>query len=270
MGEEHRRYNSRGGFTLVELAIVIVVIALIITSLLIGASLIRTARIQSIASDTNKFLSGISTFIVKYDFVPGDFPNAESYWGSDVNCPDTPTNSDPKIATCNGNGDGKIRTHELVPEQHYEIFRAWQHLSNAGMISGIYTGVSATDPNVAIADHVIGLNCPSSKINGGGYTIAYHSPGGSLPWPGIMGNLIQFGVKAPTNATYMPIITPLESYSIDTKIDDGRPGKGIVSSNNVAIIDPSYDCVTTADPETARYNFSNTDHDCSLAFKTGL
>ena len=49
-----RDTNSRAGFTLVELAIVLVIIGLIIGGVLVGQDLIKAATIRSTVSDLEK------------------------------------------------------------------------------------------------------------------------------------------------------------------------------------------------------------------------
>lgn len=81
------------------------------------------------------------------------------------------TNRIAKSATCNGDGNGQIGGNSP------ESFRLWQHLADAGLIEGSYSGV--TGPNTA-GDHDPGIN--SMKLRMGGPTTGlsvYYS--GSIP-----------------------------------------------------------------------------------------
>src|SRR5260370_12356418 len=89
----------QSGFTLLELSMVLVIIGLIIGGITVGANLIRAGQLQSVTKDVERFQQAILDFRDKYQSLPGDMPNAESFWGSDSSCPPhTPLG--PKTATC--------------------------------------------------------------------------------------------------------------------------------------------------------------------------
>src|SRR5688572_2241904 len=92
----------RAGFTLIELAIVLVVVGLVTGGIIMGKELIRQSELQSVISDIEHYERAINGFYAKYNYFPGDLPNAEDYWGSDTNCPNTAENNVAKRATCNG------------------------------------------------------------------------------------------------------------------------------------------------------------------------
>ena len=60
------------GFTLVELAIVLVVIGLILGMAFKGKDLIDGAKVKNLAAQYNKVVAGANTFYEKYGFYPGD------------------------------------------------------------------------------------------------------------------------------------------------------------------------------------------------------
>ncbi len=60
------------GFTLVELAIVLVIIGLILGMAFKGTDLIDGAKVKNLAAQYNKFVAGFNTFYEKYGFYPGD------------------------------------------------------------------------------------------------------------------------------------------------------------------------------------------------------
>lgn len=69
--------RNNKGFTLVELAIVLVVIGLILGMAFKGKDLIDGAKVKSLAAQYNKVVAGANTFYEKYGFYPGDgCPNA--------------------------------------------------------------------------------------------------------------------------------------------------------------------------------------------------
>ena len=66
--------DQKGGFTLVELSIVLVIIGLLIGGILVGQSMITTAKITAVASQIQQFDAGVMTFKAKYNSLPGDSP----------------------------------------------------------------------------------------------------------------------------------------------------------------------------------------------------
>jgi prepilin-type N-terminal cleavage/methylation domain-containing protein len=137
--------DSRQAFTLVELSIVLVILGLLVGGVLSGQSLIRAAELRSITSDLSKYMAATHAFRDKYFSLPGDMTNATQFWGvlagtgSDTTCQNTASTSK---ATCNGDGDGSLlSTIGGTAYSSYENFRYWQHLANAGLIEGLYTGL---------------------------------------------------------------------------------------------------------------------------------
>ena len=94
--------KKTSAFTLIELSIVLVIIGLIVGGVLVGQDLIVAAKNRALLSQVEEIDTAINTFRLKYNGLPGDLNNAESFWGSDASCPTTPTNTVPKEATCNG------------------------------------------------------------------------------------------------------------------------------------------------------------------------
>lgn len=71
------------GFTLVEIAIVIVIIGLIIGGVVGGQSLIQSTKRNSVIKEYNSFKIAINAFKLEYDSLPGDMRDATDYWGTD-------------------------------------------------------------------------------------------------------------------------------------------------------------------------------------------
>src|ERR1700685_2222580 len=63
---------GRGGFTLIEMSIVLVVIGLVVGGVLVGQDLIRAAYIRAQISQIEKFNTAVNTFYGKYQALPGD------------------------------------------------------------------------------------------------------------------------------------------------------------------------------------------------------
>ena len=92
--------------------------------------------------------------------------------------------------------------------------------------------------------------------------------GAAWAFNGVYNNFLSFGLPVANADPYTPILTTSEMLALDKKIDDGKPGTGIL----VSILRPCVvkaDGVTTAtsaDTNTAIYNLSATGKQCSLYF----
>jgi hypothetical protein len=190
--------------------------------------------------------------------------DATSYWGADTGCPGTAANTDPKIPTCNGDGNGKIGSWLYGPL--YEFFRAWQQLANAGFIQGAYTGVAGSGSGYHA---IIGSNVPPSQIEKAGFELAYvgiHA--GDAAWfAANYGHVILFGSVAPNYGTYAAALTTQDAYNLDKKIDDSLPAYGKIMTFKNAL---TPGCNTSDTPASSAYALSTTtSRPCSLIFKMG-
>lgn len=260
------RRHSQAGFSLIEMAVVLAIIALLAGSVLALQNYLRATELKSIMIDVERFKSMFLQFQDRYKALPGDLPDATNYWGAahaDFNtCKTTVSNSK---ATCNGDGNGTISTWGTATT-YYERYRAWQQLSNAGFIEGNYTGVQGAG---GASEARIAVNTPASEVNGGGFSLRYHPLGfADANWfASTYHHLVVFGGFVTADTTNAPMVTPLEANDIDQKIDDGRPGAGLVmgfTSN----FQPN--CVSTNVVATAAYVLANTDQECALIFKLGF
>lgn len=120
--------SQQKGFTLVEIAIVLVIIGLLLGGVLKGQELITQAKIKNVANDLNGMAAAIYGYQDRYKKFPGDDDQAESRWTSP--------------ATKNGNGNGavggsvKALLECASTDKDLENCRFWQHLRLAGFVAG--------------------------------------------------------------------------------------------------------------------------------------
>ena len=121
--------NSQGGFTLVEIAIVLVIIGLLLGGVLKGQELITQAKIRNVANDLNGMSAAVYGYQDRYKTFPGDDNDAAARW----------TNP----ATVSGNGDGAVgaANNAAVIDcagagANGENCRFWQHLRLSGFVGG--------------------------------------------------------------------------------------------------------------------------------------
>jgi prepilin-type N-terminal cleavage/methylation domain-containing protein len=206
--------RSEQGFTLVELAIVMIIIGLLIGGILKGQELIANARIASTVAQVKGIDAATTTFRDKYDALPGDMANATTR---------LPTNACGGGACPNG-GDGNNRLSNaplVVPTG--EGIEFFQHLAAADLIGGI----SFNNPGAW------GGIYPEANI-AGGFVPGYFG-GGALGANGTApaGHYLSL-VLSPTIASADNTLTPNQAQRIDTKLDDGSSDSGSVFSSTVA------------------------------------
>jgi prepilin-type N-terminal cleavage/methylation domain-containing protein len=66
------KYLKERGFTLVEMAIVLVIIGLLLGAVLRGSQLVRNARVKALANDLRGYYAAVYTFMDKNGRLPGD------------------------------------------------------------------------------------------------------------------------------------------------------------------------------------------------------
>lgn len=191
---------SKTGFTLIEMSLVLVIIALLVAMITAGTSLLEQSKLTSVVSDINKFKTAIDNFKQKYSSLPGDMIDASNEWSG---CDSTDN------TYCNGNGNGRISSINANTDERY---RFWQHLELAGQIKGHFTGRAGSGT-------VIDTNVPGSRISGAGFFAEYVT----LASPSKAGNSIRIGTGSLMDNS---ILTPVNAQTIDEKIDDGLANSG--------------------------------------------
>ena len=203
------------GFSLVELSIVLVILGLLVGGVLSGQSLIRASELRAVTTEIARYQTAVYTFRDKYFAIPGDMPNATSFWGNadtganGGECAAPLTDAGTGTQTCNGNGSGMFDTPS-------EERRVWQHLASAGLIEGSYSGVGAL--------MVAGVNVPTSKLTNNSYRYL-----GEVPLYGktAAGNALRVGrISSGYFGNDEGVLKAEEAWNIDKKQDDGLADSG--------------------------------------------
>lgn len=262
--------TSRSAFTILELSVVLVIIGLIIGGIMGGRAMLRSSQVNKVATDVAAYRGASDQFYQQYEWLPGDIPTAVQIWGRadagtdlTVNCT-TVNVVGAGTATCNGNGDGQITESASFPELH----RAWQHMANAGYLTGSYSGVSGAGHAVS---HVVpGVNAPLGPWRRTGYTYTNFGlitgNGNVNYFDGDYREVFMFGGTSDTY-TNNNVLTGREAFDIDTKYDDGLPARGnIVTYKGTGVNNMSRACASTNVQSTAIYQRNSNDPRCVLMF----
>jgi len=188
--------KKQGGFTLIEIAIVLVIIGLLLGGVLKGQELINTARVRALNNTVDGITAAWFSFQDRYRAYPGDYTEA------DINLPGVP-------AAGNGNGNGLVGIGAGGADSPSERANVWVHLQSAGYITGAYDGA-----NVIVDEYGCVLDtCPDNGF-GIGMNLSYGEQVRGAP-----------GVDAHELITGRGI--PVEVLAeLDRKVDDGEPESG--------------------------------------------
>lgn len=204
---------KKSGFTLIELAIVLVVIGLVVSGAIVGISLVRSASLRGDIKVVEEINAGVQAFDLKYNCLPGDCATASSKLSG----------------ASNGDGNGNL----------------WSGKSPSGFGNAMeYTGEIANFADHLSKSGLLGVKtAPLLKSNNGDHKYILPMPLFNTYWAtssDIIGNVYRLGVRINSNqatswangdGTYTDLTyTPAEIKYIDEKIDDSMPKTGIVTA----------------------------------------
>ncbi len=157
------------GITLVEIAIVLVVIGLLLGVIFKGEELITQARVKSVIADFSAVSIAFHGYFDRYGALPGDDAEAGSRWAA-------------APAATSGDGNGQVAgTYNNAPcAAGVESCSWWDHLRRAGFISGSgarqprnvaggLTGVQTGDGTAPTYGPVLG-----GAAGAGGFSVLIH------------------------------------------------------------------------------------------------
>ncbi len=132
----HRKLSTRhSGFTLVEIAIVLVIIGLLLGGVLKGQALVDSAKVKALQGEFQSVQTMYNAYVDKFKAVPGDDADVANH---------LPTGA--TVSTVNaGNGliDNVDWTGAATPVATNKSSLFWQHVRLAELATGAYTSGQA-------------------------------------------------------------------------------------------------------------------------------
>ena len=185
--------NKQRGFTLVEIAIVLVIIGLLLGGILKGQELINSARVRNLADTSTGIQAAYYGFIDRYRRIPGDWNATGASLAIGL------------TITAGGDDDGQIDNGTSGSPVYVEPNAIWVQMAAAGFIQGSYAGGTVAPTN---ANSVSPLNAFNNVM--------------------IMGRTADFLVS-PSERLHLVIgrgIPVDVMRELDQKLDDSNPTTG--------------------------------------------
>jgi prepilin-type N-terminal cleavage/methylation domain-containing protein len=178
------------GFTLVEIAIVLVIIGLLLGGILKGQEMITQAKIKNVIADFSGISAAYHGYQDRYRAIPGDDPNAATRW------------SGATAGSGNGQVAGKYNSGTVTDESRLW----WDHLRRSGFVSG-----NGTNQPFNAVTGMIGVQTGDAATPAVGPALKDASGNGFV-------GLIICSANLPDKIT----------IAADTQMDDGSPSAGTV------------------------------------------
>jgi len=226
--------RNQSGFTLIEIAIVLVIIGLLLGGVLKGQELINSAKVKNLATDFKNIPVYIYGYQDKFRALPGDDFAVASHVGAagtEATTPSTGLNGVACVpptghAGCVGNGviDGFWNTTTTTDESY--LF--WQHVRLAGLAAGSTT--------VGAADYL-----PTNAVGG---TLGIQSGTSTANTP------IKDANNNPIRGSYVICSSGILGKfvkQLDTQMDDGNPATGSMIAGAPTTVGTAMTAATTID-----------------------
>jgi prepilin-type N-terminal cleavage/methylation domain-containing protein len=117
-------HRKQTGFTLVEIAIVLVIIGLLLGGILKGQEMITQAKIKNVVADFSGISAAYYGYQDRYRAIPGDDPQAATRWSGATQ------------AAAPEAGNGRLTGAYNSTADTEESRMWWDHLRRAGFVAG--------------------------------------------------------------------------------------------------------------------------------------
>lgn len=188
--------KDNNGFTLIELVIVLMIIALLIGAILKGKQLIDSAQEKQLENDFKNIPLMIYAYQGNYKAIPGDDRNAASRFSGIA------------ASIQNGDSDGLIKGNWFDFNPATDSTIIWQHLRLANLMTG--------EINLSAPDY-LPVNALRKPIDiQSGSNVVNTSPINDLQGHALQGTYVICSRGIPGAL----------AISMDIRLDDGNPGTG--------------------------------------------
>ena len=200
--------QNQSGFTLIEIAIVLVIIGLLLGGVLKGQELINSAKVKNLATDFRNIPVFIYGYQDKFKALPGDDAGVDGHLGGIC----TPATSC-KATTGGTTGNGLIEGSWMSYTKTEESYLFWQHVRLAGLTSGPTVLPAAP----AVGDGYRPVNAVGGEIGiQSGTSVLANSPMKDVAGTAIPGTYI----------ICSPNILGKFAKQLDIQLDDGNTATG--------------------------------------------
>ena len=186
------------GFTLVEIAIVLVIIGLLLGGILKGQEMITQAKIKNVINDLNGVTAALNSYQDRYRALPGDDKGAALRWPG-------------AAGIVAGDGDGVISGAYVPAAPGNETAQFWLDLRQAGFIAGT------------------GLDNPFNPLSGKMGVQTGNGPAPKAAPTAVLGSTSTPAVNGFTGLILCSANLPDKmAISVDAQVDDGIATTGSV------------------------------------------
>ncbi len=212
------------GFTLVEIAIVLVIIGLLIGGVLRGQELLNSSRASTIASQQTSMQTAFYGFVDRYKMLPGDLSSAQALLINSTTAPaSAPSDGNVMLADSPAFFNNLTQSGFIVCAACSSTAVVTPGTSGASATAATYLppagGLSASNSPVNVFAQPMAFYFNTGSTAGSTAVVGGSTPGG-INFLGLSGE----GGK-PLLLTGGVIPSPMMA-EIDRKTDDGSPGTG--------------------------------------------